>query len=300
MCRKVLRSVFADVKGHPFAVWLRPGDLSPKSSETALRWSETKDDPSSNSNELISSTRCVPLAYISRVVATMHLARMAYLSTCSQKRSETSAGITVRSPWLEVATEAHILVGCFSGRTASTGLPRHRLTYRRHLRPFAFFSVEPLLEDVGVLPLEGIREGDRRRRERAGREADERGLGIVDPGAMRSGRCSVFLQAVGWSAGSKARWLESCLAEPTTVSPNGVQHPTLPIGLRLQTCARNRKRFVFVNAKWDKHATSSTSLARQMAFGVGTFLAGSSFDEMVTWFFGKGISSTRSQPYTQP
>src|SRR5437588_3195969 len=78
----------------------------------------------------------------------------------------------------------------------------HGLPRVEHLRqsPAAvrFLSIEPLLEDLGEINLDGIHwVGHRRRRKRGRREADAERMGGVHPRPVPEGRGRLLLQAVG-------------------------------------------------------------------------------------------------------
>ncbi len=60
-----------------------------------------------------------------------------------------------------------------------------------------FLSIEPLLEDLGKLDLTGIALGHRRRRVRAGRQADGSAVGAIDSRSVPGRRDSVLLQTMG-------------------------------------------------------------------------------------------------------
>jgi protein gp37 len=94
----------------------------------------------------------IPLSYISRVATTMHLARWhtyQVLTKRSKRLRELLCG-----PLKEVACEEHIWWGV-SVEDREYGLPRIA-DLRAAPAAVRFLSVEPLLEDIGKLPLEGI------------------------------------------------------------------------------------------------------------------------------------------------
>lgn len=140
---------FRGVKGHPFEQGfdLR---LVPEKLAEPLRWSEPRMIFVNSMSDLFHEG--VPLSYISRVAATMHLARWHTYQVLT-KRSERLRDVLCGS-LQETAKEAHIWWG------VSVEDRRYGLSRIADLQatPAAvrFLSVEPLLEDLGRLPLEGI------------------------------------------------------------------------------------------------------------------------------------------------
>jgi len=140
---------FRGVKGHPFEQGfdLR---LVPEKLAEPLRWSEPRMVFVNSMSDLFHEG--VPLSYILRVAATMHLACWHTYQVLT-KRSERLRE-TLRGPLQDAAKEAHIWWGV-SVEDRKYGLPR---IADLQTTPAAvrFVSVEPLLEDLGELPLEGI------------------------------------------------------------------------------------------------------------------------------------------------
>src|SRR5579871_1427331 len=140
---------FRGVKGHPFEQGfdLR---LVPHKLGEPLRWSEPRMIFVNSMSDLFQDD--VPLTFISKVASTMHLARLhtyQVLTKRSGRMRELLSG-TLR----QVANEAHIWWGV-SVEDRKYGLPR---IADLQATPAAvrFLSVEPLLEDIGTLPLKGI------------------------------------------------------------------------------------------------------------------------------------------------
>jgi protein gp37 len=137
------------VKGHPFEQGfdLR---LVPNKLGEPLRWSEPKMIFVNSMSDLFHDG--VPLAYIEKVVATMRLANWHTYQVLS-KRSERLRELLC-GPLRPAASDAHIWWGV-SVEDRKYGLPR---IADLQATPAAvrFLSVEPLLEDVGKLPLDGI------------------------------------------------------------------------------------------------------------------------------------------------
>jgi protein gp37 len=140
---------FRGVSGHPFAQGfdLR---LVPEKLGEPLRWSEPKMIFVNSMSDLFHES--VPFAYIEKVAATMRLANWHTYQVLT-KRSERLKEL-LRGPLRTTAASAHIWWGV-SVEDRKYGLPR---IADLQLTPAAvrFLSVEPLLEDVGKLPLGGI------------------------------------------------------------------------------------------------------------------------------------------------
>jgi protein gp37 len=140
---------FRGVPGHPFEQGfdLR---LVPHKLGEPLRWSEPRMIFVNSMSDLFHDQ--VPDSYISLVATTMHLARWHTYQVLT-KRSERMRDM-LRGPLREAAREPHIWWGV-SVEDRKYGLPR---IADLQAAPAAvrFLSVEPLLEDIGELPLEGI------------------------------------------------------------------------------------------------------------------------------------------------
>jgi len=140
---------FRGVEGHPFEQGfdLR---LVPHKLGEPLRWAEPRMIFVNSMSDLFHEG--VPADYIGKVAATMRLARWHTYQVLT-KRSERLRDV-LSGRLGEVATEGHIWWGV-SVEDRKYGLPRIA-----HLQeaPAAvrFLSVEPLLEDIGTLPLKGI------------------------------------------------------------------------------------------------------------------------------------------------
>jgi protein gp37 len=140
---------FRGVKGHPFEQGfdLR---LVPKKLGEPLRWSEPKMIFVNSMSDLFQEG--VPLTYIQKVAATMQLANWHTYQVLT-KRSERLRELLC-GPLRAAANDVHIWWGV-SVEDRKYGLPR---IADLQATPAAvrFLSVEPLLEDVGKLPLHGI------------------------------------------------------------------------------------------------------------------------------------------------
>lgn len=140
---------FRGVPGHPFEQGFDL-KLVPHKLGEPLRWSEPRMIFVNSMSDLFQDE--VPADYISRVATTMHLARWHTYQVLT-KRSERLRDM-LRGPLREVAGEPHIWWGV-SVEDRKYGMPR---IADLQAAPAAvrFLSIEPLLEDVGNLPLEGI------------------------------------------------------------------------------------------------------------------------------------------------
>ena len=140
---------FRGVKGHPFEQGF---DLLlvPKKLGEPLRWSESRMVFVNSMSDLFQDG--VPVKYIEKVAETMRLANWhtyQVLTQRSQRLRELLSG-----PLRTAAKDAHIWWGV-SVEDRKYGLPR---IADLQAAPAAvrFLSVEPLLEDLGNLPLRGI------------------------------------------------------------------------------------------------------------------------------------------------
>jgi protein gp37 len=140
---------FRGVKGHPFEQGfdLR---LVPEKLAEPVRWSEPRMIFVNSMSDLFH--KCVPQDYILRVADTMRLARWHTYQVLT-KRSGRLKNL-LSGPLLEAAGESHIWWGV-SVENRKHGYPR---IADLQATPAAvrFLSVEPLLEDLGQVPLEGI------------------------------------------------------------------------------------------------------------------------------------------------
>jgi protein gp37 len=140
---------FRSVPGHPFEQGFDLKLVAHKLGEP-LRWSEPRMIFVNSMSDLFHDE--VPESYISRVATTMHLARWHTYQVLT-KRSERLRDM-LRGALREVAGEPHIWWGV-SVEDRRYGLPRIA-DLQEAPAAVRFLSVEPLLEDVGKLPLEGI------------------------------------------------------------------------------------------------------------------------------------------------
>ena len=140
---------FRGIEGHPFGQGfdLR---LVPEKLGEPLRWSEPKMIFVNSMSDLFHPD--VPDAFIEQVAETMRLARWHTYQVLTKrpKRMKELLNGALR----DAAAEKHIWWGV-SVENRKHGVPR---IAQLQATPAAvrFLSVEPLLEDVGILPLEGI------------------------------------------------------------------------------------------------------------------------------------------------
>ncbi len=140
---------FRGVPRHPFEQGFDL-KLVPSKLGEPLRWSEPRMIFVNSMSDLFHEA--VPDEYISRVANTMQLARWHTYQVLT-KRSRRLREM-LQGPLREVATETHIWWGV-SVEDRKYGLPRIA-DLQAVPAAVRFLSVEPLLEDVGKLPLEGI------------------------------------------------------------------------------------------------------------------------------------------------
>jgi protein gp37 len=140
---------FRGVEGHPFEQGfdLR---LVPEKLAEPMKWSEPRMIFVNSMSDLFQQK--VPIRFISRVALTMKLANWhtyQVLTKRSGRMREVLSG-----PLKEIAAEKHIWWGV-SVEDKKYGIPRIA-DLQESPAAVRFLSVEPLLEDVGRLPLEGI------------------------------------------------------------------------------------------------------------------------------------------------
>jgi protein gp37 len=216
---------FRGVKGHPFEQGfdLR---LVPEKLAEPLRWSEPRMIFVNSMSDLFHEE--VPLSYISDVVRTMELARWHTYQVLT-KRSERLRSV-LSGPLRHVAKEPHIWWGV-SVEDRKYGLPRIE-DLRRAPAAVRFLSIEPLLEDLGELCLDGISwvivggesgPGARRMEEPWVLSIHEQCLAADIPFFFKQWG-GVRKKAAGRKLGGRTH----------DAFPVRVQHPTLPRSLRLR------------------------------------------------------------------
>lgn len=216
---------FRGVKDHPFEQGfdLR---LVPQKLAEPLRWTEPRMIFVNSMSDLFHEN--IPPSYISRVAETMRLARWHTYQVLT-KRS-TRLRDLLCGPLQAYAMETHIWWGV-SVEDRKYGLPR---ISDLQAAPAAvrFLSVEPLLEDLGELPLEGIswvivggESGP------GARPMKEDWVLSIRRQCEVSGIPFFFKQWGGVRKKVKGRTL---LGRTHDEFPQRVQHPTLPAGVRFR------------------------------------------------------------------
>ena len=140
---------FRGVRGHPFEQGFDLRFVPNKLGEP-LRWSEPKMVFVNSMSDLFHEH--VPLPYILKVAATMQLANWHTYQVLTKRSGRLKEALC--GAMREAATAAHIWWGV-SVEDRKYGLPRIA-DLQATPAIVRFLSVEPLLEDVGKLPLEGI------------------------------------------------------------------------------------------------------------------------------------------------
>ena len=174
----------------------------------------------------------IPLAFISNVASTMHLARWHTYQVLT-KRSERLREL-LHGPLCEVVGDSHIWWGV-SVEDRRYGFPRIA-DLQATPAPVRFLSVEPLLEDLGELPLEGIswvivggESGP------GARPMKEDWVLSIREQCEAAGVRFFFKQWGGVRKKLNGRLLRGRTHDEI---PDRSQHPTLPAGLRLQHALR--------------------------------------------------------------
>ena len=216
---------FRGVKGHPFEQGFDLRLVQSKLAEP-LRWSEPRMVFVNSMSDLFHED--VPDSYISRVSATMSLARWHTYQVLTKRSARLRELLS--GDLREMAKEAHIWWGV-SVEDRKFGFPR---IADLQATPAAvrFLSVEPLLEDLGKLPLKGIswvivggESGP------GARPMKESWVISIREQCEAAGVPFFFKQWGGVRKKQKGRTL---LGKTHDGFPRRVQHPTLPMGLRLQ------------------------------------------------------------------
>lgn len=140
---------FRGVEGHPFEQGFDVR-LVPEKLADPLRWAEPRMVFVNSMSDLFHND--IPESFISKVARTMLLARWhtyQILTKRSARMRELLSG-----PLREAASESHIWWGV-SVENRRHGFPRIA-DLQAVPAPVRFLSIEPLLEDLGAVPLEGI------------------------------------------------------------------------------------------------------------------------------------------------
>ena len=216
---------FRGVPGHPFEQGfdLR---LVPEKLAEPLRWSEPRMIFVNSMSDLFHEG--VPLRFIARVTAAMQLARWHTYQVLT-KRSERLRELLC-GPLAKSAGEPHIWWGV-SVEDRKYGIPRIA-DLQRTPATVRFFSVEPLLEDIGIVPLNGIswvivggESGP------GARPMKEAWVVSIQEQCEAAGVPFFFKQ---WGGVRKKATGRKLLGRTFDGFPERVQHPILPTLLRLK------------------------------------------------------------------
>ena len=219
---------FRGIEGHPFGQGfdLR---LVPEKLGEPLRWSEPKMIFVNSMSDLFHPG--VPDSFIEQVTKTMQVAKWHTYQVLT-KRSERLRELLC-GPLQDAAREPHIWWGV-SVEDRKYGLPRIA-DLQAAPATIRFLSVEPLLEDLGALPLEGISwvivGGESGPGARPMEEAWV--LSILEQ-CEAAGVPFFFKQWGGVRKKAAGRKLRGLTHDGF---PNRVQYPALPASLRLQYAA---------------------------------------------------------------
>ncbi len=140
---------FRGVEGHPFEQGFDVR-LVPQKLAEPLRWSEPRMVFVNSMSDLFHEA--VPASYISRVVTTMRVARWHTYQVLTKRSGRLKE--LLEGCLREAADEPHIWWGV-SVEDRRYGLPRIA-DLQAMPAEVRFLSVEPLLEDLGEIPLQGI------------------------------------------------------------------------------------------------------------------------------------------------
>ena len=195
-CKHCYAETFAErfrgVPGHPYEQGfdLR---LIPEKLAEPLKWSSPRRVFVNSMSDLFHDD--VPDDYIVSVARVMQLAPWHTFQVLT-KRSERMREL-LQTQLQFVSNADHIWWGV-SVEDRKYGLPRIAHLQAAHAR-IRFLSVEPLLEPLGMLPLDGHPLGHCWGREWSGSTAHGPDLGHPNPGSVPSSPGQVLLQTVGWS-----------------------------------------------------------------------------------------------------
>jgi protein gp37 len=140
---------FRGVPGHPFEQGFDIR-LVPEKLAEPLRWTGSRMIFVNSMSDLLHSE--VPTEFIARVTATMRLARWHTYQVLTKRAGRLKQLLS--GPLRDAASESHIWWGV-SVENRRHGLPRIA-DLQAAPASVRFLSVEPLLEDLGPLPLDGI------------------------------------------------------------------------------------------------------------------------------------------------
>jgi protein gp37 len=216
---------FRGVKGHPFEqgfdVRIVPDKLA-----DPLRWSEPKMVFVNSMSDLFHDD--VPQSYITRVVTTMRLARWHTYQVLT-KRSDRLRDL-LAGELRGAADEPHIWWGV-SVEDRKYGLPRIA-DLQASPAAVRFLSVEPLLEDLGDLPLRGIAWVIVGGESGPGARPMQEEWVLSIRKQCRAARVPFFFKQ--WGGVRKKSTGRVLRGRTYDAFPKRVQNPTLPAAVRLQ------------------------------------------------------------------
>ncbi|MGA3318953.1 MAG: phage Gp37/Gp68 family protein [Candidatus Korobacteraceae bacterium] len=216
---------FRGVKGHPFEQGfdLR---LVPEKLADPLRWSTPRMIFVNSMSDLFHGG--VPQAYISKVVSVMRLARWhtyQMLTKRSGRLRELLCG-----PLREASEEAHIWWGV-SVENRKHGFPRIA-DLQAAPAAIRFLSIEPLIEDLGTLPLDGISWVIVGGESGPGARVMQTAWVLSIQEQCKDARIPFFFKQ--WGGVRKKASGRSLQGRTHDEYPARVQQPTLPVGMRTQ------------------------------------------------------------------
>jgi protein gp37 len=216
---------FRGIKGHPFEQGFDVR-LVPEKLAEPLRWSEPRMIFVNSMSDLFHGE--VPQSYISAVAEIMHLARWHTFQILTKRPGRMREILS--GPLRDIAREAHIWWGV-SVENRKHGFPRIA-DLQSVPAAVKFLSIEPLLEDLGTVPLTGIswvivggESGP------GARPMDEEWVLSIRQQCVEAGIPFFFKQWGGVRKKAKGR---SLLGKTHDDFPPRVKHPTLPLSIRLR------------------------------------------------------------------
>lgn len=216
---------FRGIEGHPFEQGFDVR-LVPEKLAEPLRWSEPRMIFVNSMSDLFHED--IPESFISRVTATMLFARWhtyQILTKRSSRMRELLAG-----PLQRAATESHIWWGV-SVENRKHGFPRIA-DLQAIPATVRFLSVEPLLEDLGTIPLEGISWVIVGGESGPGARPMKEEWVLSIRRQCKAARVPFFFKQ--WGGVRKKETGRTLRGRTYDEFPIRVQHPTVPISVRLK------------------------------------------------------------------
>lgn len=220
---------FRGVEGHPFehGFDLR---LIPEKLAEPLRWTEPRMIFVNSMSDLFH--KGVPQGYIERVAATMRLARWHTYQVLTKRSGRLKDALN--GPLRESANEPHIWWGV-SVENRKHGLPRIE-DLQEAPAAVRFLSIEPLLEDLGNLPLNGISWVIVGGESGPGARPIEEEWVLSIQKQCQSAKVPFFFKQ--WGGVWKSRRGRTLLGRTFDDFPARVQNPILPSPIRMQYVAQ--------------------------------------------------------------